>query len=218
MSPISLLGSSVVIAAEPIKEKGSLETLIERITEKYNERIETRTEFYNERVEKATTRSDRMLEIINTVNPDLVDGFTVLQQEHSFIHEEIFNLNISLRAASYDQFIIELTEYYNQLLAKVSKKEITPLEMRESIRTFLEEKRSEMIASIEAYKEAIADAKADNELVIKQIKANGLALREALDSHDLIAANDALTNIMSLVAEHIAYDSYKLNMLQNFPF
>lgn len=215
---ISLLGSSVAFAAETETTRGSLETLIERIAEKHDERIDTRTELYNERITKAVIRVERTLEIVNTVNPDLLDDFTALQQEHASLHETMFNLNISLRTASYDQFIIDLTEYYNLLLEQVAEKEITPQEMRESIRTFLEEKRSELIATIEEYQATIADAKAANELVIEQLKASRITLRKALDNEDLLGANTALINIMGLMTEHIAFDSYKITVLQNFPF
>ncbi len=215
---ISLLGSSVAFAVETETTRGSLETLIERIAIKHDERIDTRTELYNERITKAVIRVEKSLEIVNTVNPDLLDDFTALQQEHASLHETMFNLNISLRTASYDQFIIDLTEYYNLLLEQVTKDEITPQEMRENIRTFLEEKRSELIATIEEYQATIADAKAANELVIEQLKASRITLLEALDNKDLLGANTALTNIMGLMVEHISFDSYKLTVLQNFPF
>lgn len=204
-SPTNTGGTTDPLAQEKIFLKTALQDgKLEEFTTKWNAQQAKREE-----------NNANFLKLVETYAPEMLSQYETAFATHDSVHLELFNTRIDIYTAFANETTAQLQILKADIDAKLTAKEITVKEARDMLKTFWSERKAQIKANTEAYKVAIADEKAAQEVRVQEVKLIREALKVAIQEEDLETITSSINALYPYLQAHIAFDEFKLATMNN---
>jgi hypothetical protein len=148
---------------------------------------------------------ERLTEIMNTFESDLLDDFTSNWADHDSIHEQL----MALKEANKEDKQAQRMEVLTGIKAEIEAGNLT----REDAKVMLDALKNENQAVREEIKTEIEALKALYNVDKEEVKALHEALKTAVEANDSDAVNAVLQEMLNALTDHINFDEMKYNYL-----
>jgi len=197
----------------PEEQQAKFDDFFTELEQRHDARFDEFSLRWTENQAKRDSANAAFIELVTQYSPDMVTSFETAFDDHDAVHIALFEKRTSIYTEVAAQTSAELLLLKEEIDAKLASQEITVKEARTMIKAYLTERKTEVKASTEAFKAAIAVEKAAQEVRVQEVKAIHVALKAAIEANDVTTIEASIDSLYTYLLAHIAFDNFKLATL-----
>lgn len=193
-----------------------LELRLLEVEARLDEFLETRETNYNERVAKGAEATARKLALIEEFAPELLTAYTTAFDDHSIVHELLFNEAYDKQEAYVIETKAGIESLQLEVIEAVNNETMTPKEAATLIKEYLVAQKEDYKATKDAYKaeiEPLNEVNEANKVIVQALKED---LKAAITEGDSEAINSILAELLTWSSVHLDFDYAKLAILETY--
>jgi len=197
----------------PEEQQAKFDDFFTELEQRHDARFDEFSLRWTENQAKRDSANAAFIELVTQYAPDMVTSFETAFDDHDAVHIALFEKRTSIYTEVAAQTSAELLLLKEEIDAKLASQEITVKEARAMIKAYLTERKTEVKASTEAFKAAIAVEKAAQEVRVQEVKTIHVALKAAIEVNDVATIEASIDSLYTYLLAHIAFDNFKLATL-----